>query len=31
MMNMTRWEPFPLNISFDCDADTLQDFMLYIC
>ena len=31
MMNLTRREPFTIDISLDCDADTLQDFMLYIC
>lgn len=30
MMNLTRREPFPLDISFDCSVDELEDFVLSV-
>ena len=30
MMNLTRGEPFALNISFDCSVDELEDFILSV-
>lgn len=30
MMNMTRREPFTIDVSLDCDVNTLQDFVLNI-
>lgn len=30
MMNLIRREPFPLEISFDCSVDELEDFVLSV-
>ena len=31
MMNLTRREPFTLDISFDCGVDELEDFVMSVC